>query len=204
MVGGMTRLRAKNLSLFHLRGIDLEIEAGQCVSLSGPSGAGKSLLLRAICDLVPHTGRVYLDGVPSDRCHPTDWRRQVGLLPSESRWWFETVGAHFPHGRPGSLERLGLSQDVMDWDVGRLSSGERQRLALLRLLSNRPSVLLLDEPTANLDASSTAKVEALLETQRNAHGTALFWVTHDNAQIRRVAHRTLALESGRINEVPRP
>jgi ABC-type multidrug transport system ATPase subunit len=89
-----------------------------------------------------------------------DWRRRVGLLPAESGWWADRVGAHFittndarnPATTPTPiLARLGFEPDVLDWDVQRLSSGERQRLGLARLLLNRPEVLLLDEATANLD-----------------------------------------------------
>lgn len=196
----MPRLRAENLSLFHLDGIDLTVEAGECVALSGPSGAGKTLLLRAICDLVPHSGTVFLDETVSDRFSPWEWRRQVGMLPAESRWWFDTVGPHFPEIQSGMLERLGFSPDVMDWEVARLSSGERQRLALLRLLANQPAVMLLDEPTANLDAAARKRVEAVLEEVRNKRGTGLLWVSHDAAQIQRVAHRSLVLAGGALRE----
>lgn len=196
----MSRLRAENLSLFHLHGIDLTVETGECVALSGPSGAGKTLLLRAICDLVPHWGTVFLDGTAAEHVSPWQWRRRVGMLPAESRWWYDTVGPHFPQARPDMLERLGFQPDVMDWEVGRLSSGERQRLALLRLLANRPAVMLLDEPTANLDAAAMARVEAVLEEDRKERGTGLLWVSHDAAQIRRVARRSLVLAGGVLRQ----
>jgi UDP-glucose/iron transport system ATP-binding protein len=200
----MPRLRVENLGLFHLNGIHLALGAGECLTLSGPSGAGKTLLLRAIGDLVPHTGEVFLDGRPANGFAPPDWRRQVGLLAAESRWWHDTVGPHFPRGPVSSLERFGFDETVMDWEVGRLSSGERQRLALVRLLCNRPAVLLLDEPTANLDADSTRRVEAVLDEYRENSGACLLWVTHDTRQIKRVADQNLLLEGGILREDHQP
>ena len=89
----------------------------------------------------------------------------------------------------------------MDWSVARLSSGERQRLALLRVLANRPPVLLLDEPTANLDEATTARVEALLKDYRTLHGAGVLWVSHDPQQLRRVADRHLRIADGRLQIV---
>jgi ABC-type iron transport system FetAB ATPase subunit len=88
----------------------------------------------------------------------------------------------------------------MTWHVSRLSSGERQRLALLRLLGNRPKVLLLDEPTANLDSENTLKVEKLLHIYRKQQQSALLWISHDPEQIRRVGTRHFILRNGRLEE----
>ena len=81
--------------------------------------------------------------------------------------------------------------------MARLSSGERQRLALLRLLSRNPKALLLDEPTANLDDVNQQRVEALVEAYRQAHGAPVLWISHDVAQQRRVATRRLTIEDSR-------
>ncbi|MBI9085238.1 MAG: ATP-binding cassette domain-containing protein [Desulfobacterales bacterium] len=200
----MTRLRVENLSLLHLKGLLLAIGAGECVALCGPSGAGKTLLLRAICDLVPHSGTVWLDGVASDRFRPHAWRRRVGMLPAESRWWFDTVGHHFKDCQEEFPARLGFGAEAMTWQVNRLSSGERQRLALLRLLCNRPAVLLLDEPTANLDAANTSRVEAVLDAYRKENMAAVLWVSHDRGQIGRIASRCLVLNNGLLQEEQAP
>ncbi len=77
-----------------------------------------------------------------------------------------------------------------------LSSGEKQRLALLRGLSRRPKVLLLDEPTANLDVDNAAAVEQLLQTMQEREGLCMLWTTHHDLQRDRVAKRTLSIESG--------
>jgi ABC-type iron transport system FetAB ATPase subunit len=196
----MTALRLQGLRpLVHaapLEPVDLALEAGDTVLLSGPSGAGKSLLLRAIADLDPSGGEVFLAGAPRSGLRATEWRRRVGLLPAESGWWTDRVADHFPAdddgGKAGQrvqrlLSALGFGADVLDWDVTRLSTGERQRLALARLLANGPEALLLDEPTANLDPANRERAEALIMDYRERHGAPLLWVSHDPDQRERLA-----------------
>ena len=180
--------------------VNLSLNAGECLCVTGPSGSGKSLLLRAIADLDPHQGEVLLDGVAASDIAPEQWRRQVALLPPESSWWLPRAGDHFHNGMPVALAQLDLSEDILKQPVSRLSSGERQRLALLRLLANQPRVLLLDEPTANLDADNTGRVEAVIAAYREQHRAAVIWVSHDSAQARRVASRQLSIEEGAVRE----
>ncbi len=173
---------------------DLDIAAGECITLSGPSGCGKSQLLRAIADLDPHEGEARLDGQDQNSLPAPQWRRQVGLLPAESHWWADKVSDHFENCDTALLEALGLAPPCMAWAVGRLSSGERQRLALVRLLSGLPGVLLLDEPTANLDAHSAHCVEQLIGDYRQRHLTAVIWVSHNPAQQQRVGSRHFCIQ----------
>jgi ABC-type iron transport system FetAB ATPase subunit len=198
----VSQLRIDKLS-YQARGpINLTINAGECVGLSGPSGAGKTLLLRAIVDLDPHQGCVYLDQEACADVAAPLWRRQVGLLPAESQWWFETVGEHFADIEESSLQALGFEKAVMGWQVSRLSSGERQRLGLIRLLANQPKVMLLDEPTANLDPDNAAKAETLIANYSRTTGAPVIWVSHDAQQLQRVAHRRFRIEQGRLTEQP--
>ncbi len=178
--------------------VDLVIGAGRCAGIRGPSGAGKTLFLRAVADMIEHSGRVSIDGVESLAFSGPQWRRRVGLLPSESAWWFDTVEPHFSASPGEDLALLGFSSDVMRWEVSRLSSGERQRLALLRLLVQEPEAVLLDEPTANLDPDSTRRVESFLSRYRDDSGAAMIWVGHDPVQLRRVADRTFTLSGGKL------
>lgn len=197
----MARLKIESLR-FKTRGpYDLTVEPGECLCLSGPSGAGKTLLLRSIADLDPHEGRVFLDEIDSFTLDAPAWRRTVGLLPAESQWWWDTVGPHFSTFEPERLEALGFGADVMGWEVSRLSTGERQRLALLRLLVNRPRALLLDEPTAALDPSNVGQVETLLEDYRRKTKAPVLWVSHDPAQARRVADRTYEISESRLSQI---
>ncbi|MEN8106747.1 MAG: ATP-binding cassette domain-containing protein [Pseudomonadota bacterium] len=182
--------------------LSLAINAGECVCLSGPSGAGKSQLLRAIADLDPHDGEVLLAGESSGDIKPYLWRQRVGLLPPESSWWWPTAAGHFHNGLPVALEALGLPLDILGKPITRLSSGEKQRLALLRLLANAPRVLLLDEPTANLDPANTLRTEAVINAYRQSHGVAILWVSHDPEQMTRVADRRLQLSDGELQEQP--
>ncbi|MEO5574144.1 MAG: ABC transporter ATP-binding protein [Gammaproteobacteria bacterium] len=176
----------------------------ECVCVSGPSGAGKTLLLRAIADLDPHRGRVFLDDAECNAFSASDWRGRVGMLPAESQWWGDSVGEHFAQIDYGLLECLGFDKEVMHWQISRLSSGERQRLALVRLLSLRPSALLLDEPTASLDPDNVRRVEELIKDYRSRNETAVLWVSHDPEQIARVADRSLYLANGQLLPEPDP
>jgi ABC-type iron transport system FetAB ATPase subunit len=196
--GSAARLKVENLSFLNLGPFQFGVAGGECLGITGPSGSGKTLLLRALADLDPHTGEVFLDGVAAGTLPAPQWRRQVGLLPAESAWWADTVGAHFDEAAPRWLDRLGFTSEVLQWEVARLSSGERQRLAFLRLLVGQPAVLLLDEPTANLDAENTRCLEELVRRCREERGAAVVWVTHDLDQLRRVATRCCRLQNGRL------
>ncbi|TCS63575.1 ABC transporter ATP-binding protein [Varunaivibrio sulfuroxidans] len=190
-------LRAHLITHLGYGPFDLDVSPGERVVLMGPSGIGKSLLLRAIADLDPNSGEVHLDNVSRETLDAPIWRRRVGYLAAQSGWWEPTVGAHFPTDTRSAakilFEQLGLETSALNWDVGRLSSGERQRLALARLLVNTPDVLLLDEPTSGLDHGATLRVEAVLKAYAAA-GNAIVCVTHDKAQARRFATRTLTVD----------
>ena len=175
------------------------LEAGECVGLQGPSGAGKSLLLRAIADLDPRGGSMRLGEMEADGVTGPDWRRLVGLLPAESGWWLELVGDHFPDPDAvdtGLLAAIGFTPAVMQWQVSRLSTGEKQRLAIARLLDNGPRCLLLDEPTASLDPCMVVQVEELLLAWGRMNQAPILWVSHDPAQLGRVSGRRFLMETG--------
>ncbi len=196
----MSKLTVTSLIYHHLGPFDLTIEAGETVSLSGSSGAGKSLLLRALADLDPHDGEVFLDGQSCQSFPAPEWRRRVALLPAESQWWHDTVGEHFSRSLTSEmLAALGFDSQVKSWSITRLSSGEKQRLSILRLLQNQPAVLLLDEPTANLDPENSQRVENLFLDYQREQGTAILWITHNLDQGRRLGGRHYRLENGRLS-----
>ena len=176
-------------------GIDLELEAGEVLCLLGESGAGKSLLLRAIADLIVNEGAIELSGRDRGSFSPQEWRRAVGYLAAEIFWWEESVGAHFEQlPTDAELSRLRLPLEALDWAPSRLSMGERQRLGILRMLDRQPSVLLLDEPTANLDEEISAVVETLILEYMERQNAAALWVTHGKQQAARLARRSYLMK----------
>ena len=191
-------LSARGLRNGPLGPVDLELRAGECVVVRGPSGAGKSLLLRALADLDPASGDLRLQGERREELAAPAWRRRVAYLPAEPGWWAPRAGEHFAHGPPAAdeLAALGLEPALLERSVARLSTGERQRRALLRALAGAPEVLLLDEPTAALDPASVTAVEGLVAARRAA-GVGVLWVSHDDEQAARVGDRRLELEAGR-------
>lgn len=184
--------------------ISLSIAPGECVSLRGPSGTGKSLLLRAIADLDPNEGDVRLDQQSRNRMPAPQWRRLVAMIPAESGWWTDNVADHFKPGPETAalLEAVDLPK-ALDWKVNRLSTGEKQRLALARALHNKPKVLLLDEPTSALDEQATARVEDIVRRQMS-EGVAILLVTHDQAQAQRLGGRHFLMEHGRLSAEQEP
>lgn len=195
-------LRVEALSRPNLSPATFVLEAGECVVVRGPSGAGKSLLLRALADLDPSEGLVSLDGTERGSMPAPRWRALVGYVPAEPGWWADTARDHFLDWEAmGPLaRRLNLRDGIGDDPVTRLSTGERQRLALLRALERRPRVLLLDEPTSALDPDSTRQAEAILAEWRAETGMAVLWVSHDPTQAPRVATRALMVERGAVRE----
>jgi phosphate-transporting ATPase len=194
-------LQVRELRTNILKPASFSLAAGECIAVRGPSGAGKTLLLRAIADLDPNEGLVTLDGRDRSTIAGPEWRRLVGYVPAEPGWWADTVGEHFGEWTAAlALVRdLGFPEETRAWPITRLSTGERLRLALIRALMVRPEVLLLDEPTAALDAASVAAVESLIGTRIQA-GLAVLWVTHDAQQAKRVAHRLLVVGGGQVRE----
>ncbi len=201
--GAVARLTAAGLQVPGLEPVSLTVSSGECVSLSGPSGSGKSLILRALADLDPRAGELALDGTPRTEVSGPNWRRAVRYFAAESGWWGGRVRDHFrDQGSVGSsLDIVGLPADAADWQIDRLSSGERQRLALLRGLEDGPRVLLLDEPTGALDEDTRDLVETLIMAKR-AGGTAVLLVSHDRGQIARLADRGLEIRGGCVETTP--
>lgn len=176
----------------------------EVLMVSGVSGSGKSLLLRALADLEPHSGQAWLNAEKQSAFPPPVWRRQVMWFPAETAWWDDSVEAHYPDTVTendsdwlvSGLAALGLPKSILKQPVTALSSGEKQRLALLRGLAFQPKVLLLDEVTANLDPDSTLAVEALVQSYLAEQQACAVWVSHDPAQAERLASQQLVLSKG--------
>ena len=199
-----------------LREVDLLIPAGQRVAVAGPSGSGKSSLLLLLAGLErPAAGRVQLDGVDLatlDRDALADLRRdRIGIVFQSfhllaSLTALDNVALPLqiagqrdalPRAR-ALLQRVGLGARL-DHHPSQLSGGEQQRVAIARALVHRPTVLLADEPTGNLDDSTGALVRELLFELQQDSGATLVLVTHDLAFAAR-CDRVLHLHEGRLHE----
>lgn len=194
----MSELMIKNLNIASIlpdlsQSFDFSVLAGECLGITGPSGIGKSVFLKALADMIPHEGEVFLDGTACQTIEAPLWRRQVTLLPAESQWWAETVGEHFSHFDESLFKSLGFDKKVMDWQIVHLSSGEKQRLACIRVLMHQPKALLLDEPTANLDRENRLQMENVIAEYQSLFQMPIIWVSHDQEQLARVSQFLLKL-----------
>ena len=194
----MKKLSIEKLCYFDCGPIDLCLESQQLLGLSGASGSGKTQLLRALSDMEAHTGDVILDNVNQQSIPAHQWRKQVALIPAETVWWFDTVGEHFANIPSQQIKQLGFDSDISGWSVSRLSSGEKQRLGLLRAIQLKPKVLLLDEPTANLDRNNTALVESFIQVYLEQFQAAAIWVSHDVEQLQRICTQRYEITGGRL------
>lgn len=180
-------LQINDLRFLNRGPYDIVLHEKQIICLSGASGAGKSLLLRAICDLEPSEGTVTLNGTDRNEISASEWRKQVTWLPAESLWWYNTVIEHFKIAPDDNhLKLLNLDSTILQSEVYKLSTGEKQRLAILRVLQNKPQVLLLDEPTSGLDPKNALASEKLLQDYVKDNGFSAILVSHDKSQAQRL------------------
>jgi len=187
-------LRVDYLSVGWLAPLSFEAAAHECLAIEGPSGSGKTRLLRAIADLDAAAGYVYLEGVERREMPGPEWRRRVRYASAEPAWWGAKAREHFP--ATAKLDRLlsavGLESVLLDRPISELSTGERQRLGLVRAIADEPRVLLLDEPTSALDAQAAALAEELIKFQILL-GRIVILVSHDSQQLTRLANARLQL-----------
>jgi len=194
-------LNIKKLKFLHCGPMSIQVNADEIIGLSGASGSGKSLFLRALADMEPHDGVILLDDLNQQDIEAHLWRQKVALLSAETSWWFDTVGEHFDEIAEDSLSALGFSKDCLQWSISRLSSGEKQRLGLLRIMQNKPEVLLLDEPTANLDKRNTQLFESFVKQYIENNSACVIWVGHDLEQLQRISPQRYEIEEGRLINV---
>ena len=191
-----------------IKDLSLQLDAGPLTVVLGPNGAGKSLLLRLCHGLLrPASGTIAWGGLPpaaARRHQAMVFQRPVLLRRSAAgNIAYALAAKGVPHHEraalvDAALDRAGLNR-LRDRPARVLSGGEQQRLALARALALKPQVLLLDEPTSNLDVAATAAVEDLVGLIR-AGGTKVIMTTHDLGQARRLADEILFLDRGRLLE----
>jgi tungstate transport system ATP-binding protein len=193
-----------------LNGFD--IMSGERLAILGPSGAGKSTLLRLLNFLEPPSaGSIVYGAAMLNGNVPLAARREVTTVFQRPILLDTTVRANVGYGLrlrgrhdaarvAAALERVGLAH-LAGERARTLSGGEAQRVALARAMILEPRVLLLDEPTANLDPSNVAVIEAAVRDLHREHGTTIVMVTHNLFQARRVSDRSALLLAGRLVEI---
>ena len=190
--------------------ISIQVLKGEILAVVGPSGAGKSSFLRLLNRLDEATaGTVLLKSVDYRSIAPQQLRRRIGMVMQTAYLFPGTVASNIAFGPrqrgevfsvaqiASLLERVGLS-GFADRDVGNLSGGEAQRVAMARTLANEPEVLLMDEPTSALDEASVRGIEELILGIVQERGMTCVIVTHNRAQASRLAGRTMVMNAGRL------
>ena len=176
-----------------LKNINLRIDKGEVFALIGPTGAGKTTLLRLI-DLLdtPTSGKIYFDGVDTDESARVrlEVRRRMAFVLQKPVVFNMSVYDNI-------LEMVGLSADK-NKNARVLSGGEAQRVAIARAIVIEPEVLLLDEPTANLDPISASRIEEVITSIIRHYATTIIMATHDMAQGQRLADRIGVLMNGEL------
>lgn len=198
-----------------LTGITLQIEKGEFVFLVGPSGAGKSTLIKLIFrEELPTKGQIYIGGRSVVRMRHREvpgLRRQIGMVFQDfrllpDRTVFENVAfamqvvgagrAEIKKGVPEVLRQMGL-HDRMNNYPRQLSGGEQQRVAIARALVNKPSILIADEPTGNLDVDTSWEIMHYFQ-EINRLGTTVLVATHAKEIVDTMRQRVIALDRGNI------
>ncbi|MEA1013440.1 ABC transporter ATP-binding protein [Sphingosinicella sp. LY1275] len=201
----MSLLVAEGLSLpGRLAETRLALEPGTLTCLIGPNGSGKTSLLHALAGIGPRTGRVEIDGVDPRSLGPGERQRLLGFLPAsrDVKWPLAArdviaLGGGDPASIDLAVEALDLGA-LADRRIGRLSTGERSRVLIARVLAARPRVALFDEPVANLDPLWQLKLLDLLHDGMRGANRALLVAIHDLDLAGTYADRLIILDKGRI------
>lgn len=183
-----------------LQDVSFTLKQGEAFAVIGPNGAGKTVLFRSLLGLLPYTGRVEwrpdvkIGYVPQrfaiDRSAPIS-TLEFFLLQSSSFW---RPSVDFTSRLDQELKQMGLDPSILRRPLGELSGGQTQRILIASALLEKPSVLLLDEPTAAVDAGFEETVYALLHRIQMERGTALLLISHDLSVVYRYAQRVLCLD----------
>lgn len=193
---------------------ELDLEAGRITGIIGPSGAGKSTLLYILNGLEkPSGGRIVFDGMELKGEPDIQTRRQMSMV-FQKPTVFNTsvyenmacslklrgVNKEVTRERVSELAKLIGLEDKLRQKAATLSGGEAQRLSLARAIIHKPKVLLLDEPTANLDPANVAMIEKLVLLARTEYKTSIVVITHNMFQARRISEKLVFLLNGSIVE----
>ncbi|MFW9965671.1 MAG: ABC transporter ATP-binding protein [Candidatus Thorarchaeota archaeon] len=201
-----------------LKGVNLEVEKGEILSIVGPNGAGKTTLLRALGGLLkPTSGVITYHDEPVTDENRESIRQKATVVFQKPVHFGTSVSKNIAYGlRMRGMDESFIAKRVqetllfvdlegLEKRMARsLSGGEQRRVALARALALNPEILLLDEPTADLDIDSARAVEDVLRKSNREHGTTIIISTHNMFQAETLAHRTAIIQNGRIEQVGKP
>ncbi len=200
-----------------LRDLSLQIGRGEFLGVIGPNGSGKTTLLKILCRLLsPQHGSVLFEGLPLEKMTRSEIAKQIAVVPQESYTLYPFLVmeivlmgrtpylGHLMFERPRDLE---IARRAMEWtetlsisdrSIDEISGGERRRVLIARALAQEPKVILLDEPTANLDLHHQVEFLNLLLTLNREKGLTIFMASHDLNIAAEFCDRLILLQKGGI------
>lgn len=193
-----------------IKGINLTVKKGDCISIVGQSGSGKSTFLKILSDLIsPTEGAIYYNEKDYREIDPMELRKKISYCIQIPYLFGESVYENlaFPFQIRNMnvdeerilnlLKMLKLGGNYLNKSIDALSGGEKQRIALIRNLLSKPDILLLDEVTSGLDRENTQIVEKLIK-KMNEEGMTVLWITHDINQSESIFNKRVHIDEGKI------
>lgn len=193
-----------------IKGINLTVKKGDCISIVGQSGSGKSTFLKILSDLIsPTEGAIYYNEKDYREIDPMELRKKISYCIQIPYLFGESVYENlaFPFQIRNMnvdeerilnlLKMLKLGGNYLNKSIDALSGGEKQRIALIRNLLSKPDILLLDEVTSGLDRENTQIVEKLIK-KMNEEGMTILWITHDINQSESIFNKRVHIDEGKI------
>ncbi len=205
--------------LYAVNKISLSLKTGETIGIVGESGSGKTTLGQALCQLIPYSGNIYLQGVSAQKISPQQWHKDIQIVFQDPYGSLnprmnvaeiigEGLDVHFPHLSKidkkqritKTLKDVGLSSDALNRYPHEFSGGQRQRIAIARALVVEPKILVLDEPTSALDVTIQRQIINLLQELQSQKNLCYLFISHNMQVIQEVSDEVYVMKDGKIVE----